>query len=72
MSWDLVLSKMSAFKGSNWPNAVRSWRDGGGVLSVRGAELRGGDALLNGQGGPLRVGLDGRLSGTLGRHAQGC
>ncbi len=65
MSWDLVLSKMSAFKGSNWPNAVRSWRDAGGVLTVRGAELRGGDALLTGQGGPLRVGLDGRLTGTL-------
>jgi hypothetical protein len=65
MSWDLVLSKMSAFKGSNWPNAVRSWRDAGGVLTVRGAELRGGDAVLTGQGGPLRVGLDGRLGGTL-------
>lgn len=65
MSWDLVLSKMSALRGSNWPNAVRSWRDAGGVLTVRGAELRGGDALLTGQGGPLRVGLDGRLSGEL-------
>ncbi|MDO8297791.1 MAG: DUF2125 domain-containing protein [Caulobacter sp.] len=65
MSWDLVLSKMSAFRGDSWPSAVRRWRDGGGVMTVRAAELRGGDALLTGQGGPLRVGLDGRLEGRL-------
>ncbi len=65
MTWDLVLSKMSGFTGHSWPSAVRHWRDGGGVLTVRSAELRGGDALLTGQGGPLRVGLDGRLEGEL-------
>ena len=65
MSWDLVLSKMSAFHGDSWPSVVRRWRDGGGVLTVRSAELRGGDALLTGSGGPLRVGLDGRLEGRL-------
>lgn len=65
MSWDLTLSKVSGFRGNSWPSAVRRWRDGGGVLTVRSAELRGGDALLTGGGGPLRVGLDGRLEGRL-------
>lgn len=65
MTWDLVLSKVSGFHGNSWPSAVRRWRDGGGVLTVRGAELRGGDALLTGIGGPLRVGPDGRLEGRL-------
>lgn len=65
MTWDLVLSKISGFRGDSWPSAVRRWRDGGGVLTVRSAELRGGDALLTGAGGPLTVGLDGRLEGRL-------
>lgn len=65
MSWDLVLSRMSAFRGDSWPTAVRRWRDGGGAMTVRSAELRAGDALLTGEGGPLRVGLDGRLEGRL-------
>lgn len=65
MQWDLVLSRMSAFKGQSWPAAVRHWRDAGGVMTVRSAELRGGDALLTGSGGPLRVGLDGRLEGQI-------
>jgi hypothetical protein len=65
MQWDLVLSRMSAFKGTSWPSAVRRWRNAGGVITVRGAELRGGDALLTGEGGPLRVGDDGRLEGRI-------
>jgi hypothetical protein len=65
MTWDLVLSKMSGFRGDSWPSAVRHWRNGGGVLTVRAAELHGGDAVLTGSGGPLTVGLDGRLEGRL-------
>lgn len=65
MTWDLVLSRMSAFNGRSWPSAVRNWRDGGGVMTVRSAELRAGDAVLTGRGGPLTVGLDGRLEGRL-------
>lgn len=65
MQWDLVLSKMSAFRGRSWPSAVRSWRNEGGVITVRSAELRGGDALLTGSGGPLKVGSDGLLEGEL-------
>lgn len=65
MTWDLILSKMSAFHGEDWPDAVRGWRDAGGDITVRAAEVTGGDAVLSGKGGPLRVGVDGRLQGTL-------
>jgi len=65
MMWDLTLSKVSAFKGPDWPTAVRGWRDAGGAITVRQAEVRGGEAVLSGQGGPLTVGLDGRLQGDL-------
>lgn len=63
--WDLTLSKMSAFKGSDWPTAVRRWQGSGGVITVRNAEIRGGDGVLAGHGGPLIVGPDGRLQGEL-------
>ena len=65
MMWDLTLSKMSAFRGRDWPGAVRAWRDADGVITVRAAEVRGGEAVLSGKGGPLTVGLDGRLQGRL-------
>ncbi len=65
MMWDLTLSKMSAFRGRDWPDAVRDWRDAGGAITVRAAEVRGGEAVLSGKGGPLTVGLDGRLQGGL-------
>lgn len=71
MTWDLVLSKMSGLRGDSWPSAVRRWRDGGGELTVRGAELRGGDALLTGSGGPLHVDLEGRLEGRLDARLKG-
>jgi hypothetical protein len=56
---------MAAFQGRDWPEAVRNWRDAGGVITVREASIKGGDALLTAQGGPLRVGLDGHLEGEL-------
>lgn len=65
MMWNLTLSKMSAFRGGDWPDAVRNWRDAGGFITVSGAEVKGGDAVLSGKGGPLTVGLDGRLQGDL-------
>lgn len=65
MMWDLTLSNMSAFRGRDWPGAVRSWRDAGGAITVRTAEVRGGDAVLSGKGGPLTVGPGGRLQGDL-------
>lgn len=63
--WDLTLARMAAFQGRDWPEAVRNWRDAGGVVTVREASIRGGDALLSAQGGPLRVGMDGYLQGEL-------
>jgi hypothetical protein len=65
MMWDLTLSKMSAFRGRDWPGAVRNWRDAGGFITVRAAEVRGGEAVLSGKGGPLTVGPGGRLQGGL-------
>jgi hypothetical protein len=65
MMWDLTLSKMSTFRGRDWPGAVRNWRDAVGFITVRAAEVRGGDAVLSGKGGPLTVGPGGRLQGGL-------
>ncbi|MDP1632604.1 MAG: DUF2125 domain-containing protein [Caulobacter sp.] len=65
LMWDLALSRMSELSGANWPAAVRRWRNAGGVITVRAAEIRGGDALLAGSGGPLTVGPDGRLEGEM-------
>lgn len=65
VTWNLILSKMSAVHGQSWPDAVRSWRDAGGTIMVEAAEVRGGDAVLSGKGGPLKVGVDGRLQGDL-------
>lgn len=63
--WDLNLARMAAFKGGDWPEAVRNWRDAGGVVTVREVSIRGGDALLTADGGPLRVSADGYLQGEL-------
>jgi hypothetical protein len=71
MMWDLTLSRMSTFRGSNWPAAVRAWRDAGGGITVGQAEVRGGDAVLSGKGGPLTVDLDGRLQGVLDADLKG-
>lgn len=71
MTWDLILTKMSSFQGDDWVDAVRGWRDAGGAITVRAAEVRGGDAVLSGKGGPLTVGLDGRLQGRLDATLKG-
>lgn len=63
--WDLTLARMAAFQGRDWPEAVRNWRDAGGVVTVREASIRGGDALLTADGGPLRVDPNGYLEGEL-------
>ncbi len=65
MVWDSTLSKVSAFKGSNWPAAVKSWSAAGGSMSVRQAGLTAGSAVIGSQSGSLGVGYDGRLSGSL-------
>jgi hypothetical protein len=63
--WDARLTKRSDFKGSNWPGALQAWRNAGGSMTVANAELRLAGQKLKGQGGPLTVDTDGRLSGQV-------
>lgn len=65
LSWNSTLSKMSAFKGSDWPGAVRAWTVAGGRMTVRDGGLTAGSALIQARSGTLSVGSDGRLRGVL-------
>jgi hypothetical protein len=63
--WNSTLSKMSAFTGRNWPEALRHWSDAGGRMTVRQAGITAGDATVGVNSGNLGVGTDGRLAGVL-------
>ena len=63
--WNSTLSKMSAFSGRDWPDAVRRWSEVGGRMTVRNASLTSGEAQVAVTGGTLAADPDGRLSGTL-------
>lgn len=63
--WNSTLSKMSAFTGQNWPDAVRHWADAGGRMNVRQAGVTAGDAVVGANAGTLGAGTDGRLTGAL-------
>jgi hypothetical protein len=65
MVWNSTLSKMSAFAGPSWPDAVRHWAAGGGQMTVRNGGITAGDATLGVTSGTLSAGADGRLSGAL-------
>ena len=65
LTWNSTLSKMSAFEGPTWPEAVRHWTAAGGQMTVRSAGLTAGEALIGANGGKLGVGSDGRLTGSL-------
>ena len=65
LEWNSTLSKMSAFSGRDWPDAVRRWSDAGGRMTVRKAGLTAGESLVAANGGSLAAGADGRLAGTL-------
>lgn len=65
IEWDGRLSKMSAFRGDDWPSAVRAWTNAGGRMSVKRAGLTAGDALIGANAGTLGVGDDGRVTGSL-------
>jgi hypothetical protein len=71
LTWDSRLTKLSAFRGSNWPGALQAWRNAGGQMTVASAELGIGGQTLKGEGGPLTVDTDGRLSGQLALKPQG-
>ncbi len=66
LTWDSRLSHLSAFKGVGWANAVRAWTAAGGAMSVADGKLALGGLTLQGSGGPLTVGDDGRLRGSVG------
>jgi len=63
--WNATLSKMSAFTGPTWAEAVRHWTGAGGRMTVRQAGITAGDAVLGANSGTLGVAGDGRLSGVL-------
>ncbi|MBL8773364.1 MAG: DUF2125 domain-containing protein [Phenylobacterium sp.] len=65
IEWDGRLTKMSAFRGADWPTAVRNWDRAGGRMSVKRAGLTAGDALIGANAGSLGVDSDGRLTGSL-------
>lgn len=63
--WNATLTKMSAFSGRDWPDAVRRWTAAGGQMNVRQAGVTAGDALIGASAGSLTVGSDGRVRGVL-------
>ncbi|WP_310538583.1 DUF2125 domain-containing protein [Phenylobacterium sp.] len=63
--WDSILTRMSGFKGQTWPESMRAWSTGGGLIQVRQAGVTAGDALIGAQAGQLGVGYDGRLVGSM-------
>jgi hypothetical protein len=65
IGWNATLSKMGAFRGPDWPSAVRNWVDAGGKMTVRQAGVTAGEAVLSSNSGTLFVGADGRLRGVL-------
>ena len=66
LEWDSRLTHLSALKGRDWPSAVRAWTAAGGSVTVADASLGLNHLGLQGSGGPLTVGDDGRLRGTVG------
>jgi hypothetical protein len=65
IEWDGRLSKMSAFHGTSWADAVRRWTAAGGRMDVKRGGLTAGDALIGVNSGDLGVASDGRVSGVL-------
>ncbi len=65
LTWDSRLSHLSALKGPNWPAMVTAWTAAGGAMTVADSKVGLGASRRQGQGGPLTVGPDGRLRGTL-------
>lgn len=65
MTWDSRLTRMSAFAGADWAEAIRNWTRGGGRMTVKTAGLTAGPAVISVTSGNLGVGADGRATGTL-------
>jgi hypothetical protein len=60
LTWDSRLSHLSALRGPGWAPAVQAWTAAGGA----DAKLKLGGLTLQGAGGSLTVGPDGRLRGS--------
>lgn len=65
LRWDGRLSHVSALRGPSWPAALQAWAAAGGAMTVADARIQLGGVALQGSGGPLTVGPDGRLQGVL-------
>ena len=65
MQWNSTLSKVSAFAGPNWPQAVQAWSKAGGKLNLRNAGISAGEPIVGVTSGTVGVGADGRAAGTL-------
>ena len=65
IDWTLVFTRAGALHGRDWPHALKSWADAGGVLHVDDASLQVGQAVLKTTGGSLSLQADGRLKGSL-------
>lgn len=65
IEWDGRMSKIDAFRGRDWREAVRAWTTAGGRMAVKRAGLTAGDAVIGANSGSLGVGSDGRLTGVL-------
>ncbi len=59
------LTRLAAFAGGGWGDAVRRWRDAGGALELGHVEAAGGPTELWAAGGSVSVGADGRLAGAV-------
>ncbi|MBS0362549.1 MAG: DUF2125 domain-containing protein [Proteobacteria bacterium] len=66
LQWNSTMSKVSAFQGATWPDAVRHWSQAGGQMTVRNAGITAGQPLVGVKSGTLSVGSDGRVNGALG------
>jgi hypothetical protein len=59
------LTKVSAWRGRDWPTAVRAWAAAGGAVSLDQGEISAGPTAATAGQGLLVVGDDGRLQGGL-------
>ncbi|MDB5459936.1 MAG: hypothetical protein JWO72_1677 [Caulobacteraceae bacterium] len=64
LTWDSRLSHLSALRGRDWPSAVQAWTAAGGAMTMANAKIALGGLALEGAGGSLTVGPDGRLRGA--------
>ena len=71
ITWNSTLSKISAFRGPDWPSAVRAWVAAGGKMTLRQAGLTAGQALIGAKSGTLTVGQDGRVRGVIDATLRG-